>query len=128
MRILLDACTCLWIALDSPDLSPAARDRVEDAGNEVLLSAVSVWEIVIKYAMGKLDLPRPPEELIPEMRERQGIESLMLDEEAVLGVRRLPALHKDPFDRMLVSQAITHGLTILTPDLLIRQYPARTMW
>jgi PIN domain nuclease of toxin-antitoxin system len=128
MRILLDACVVVWMAEGSPEISQSARDHFENPDNELLLSVVSVWEIVIKYGLGKLELASPPEEIVPALRRDFGIQSLALDEEAALAVRRLPGLHRDPFDRMLVSQAITHGLTILTPDPLIRQYPVRILW
>jgi PIN domain nuclease of toxin-antitoxin system len=73
-------------------------------------------------------LPEGPERLVPAERERRGMMPLPFDEESALHVSRLPVLHRDPFDRMLVSQAIVHGLVILTPDRLVTQYPARTMW
>jgi PIN domain nuclease of toxin-antitoxin system len=128
MTLLLDACSFLWMALGSPELSSTAREHIEDPGNDLFLSVVSAWEITVKYGLGKLRLPRPSEVLIPELRRDYGVGSLELDEEAVLHLRRLPALHKDPFDRMLITQALVHGITILTPDPLIRQYPVRTLW
>jgi len=92
------------------------------------LSVVSAWEIAVKHASGRLPLPEHPGRLVPEERERRGIASLAFDEESALHVTRLPALHRDPFDRMLVSQAIVHGMTIVTPDPRIAVYPARTLW
>jgi len=82
----------------------------------------------MKYGLGRLPLPEPPDQLIPSQRELHGIEILPLDEEATFFLSKLPEYHKDPFDRMLVCQAIVRGLTILTPDKLIQQYPARTIW
>jgi PIN domain nuclease of toxin-antitoxin system len=73
-------------------------------------------------------LPEPPERLIPALRERHGIATLAIDEESTLHLSRLPALHRDPFDRILVAQAIVHGMTLLTPDPLVTQYPARVGW
>lgn len=128
MKLLLDTCTFLWIVADAPDLSPRVRLLFEWADNEVYLSSASAWEIAIKHALGRLPLPDRPERFIPEMREVHGIDRLPIDEESTLHVSRLPALHRDPFDRMLVSQAIVHGLSILTPDPLVTQYPARTIW
>ena len=75
-----------------------------------------------------MPLPQPPERLVPAARERYGLQALAIDEESALHVAKLPSLHADPFDRMLVSQAIVHGLTIVTPDPLVTQYPARTIW
>lgn len=128
MKILLDTCTFLWIITDSEDLSQTARDLFSDPGNDVYLSAVSTWEISVKFKLGKLLLPEPPDQFIPLQRSKHLVESLSLDEESTLQLQRLPELHKDPFDRMLVCQAIVHGLIILTPDQLIRQYPIRVKW
>ena len=128
MRVLLDTTTFLWVCLDSPQLTPQARQLFFDPDNEVWLSAVSGWEIAVKHGLGRLPLPEPPDRYIPRQRKAHGIESLPLDEETTLHVIRLPQLHRDPFDRMLVCQALVHGLTILTPDPLITQYPVRSMW
>ena len=128
MRLLLDTCTFLWIVSDDPALSGEARAVFADPANEVFLSAVSVWEIVVKHALGRLPLPDPPMQFVPAQRTRHGIQSLPLDEDAVLHLPRLPEYHKDPFDRMLVCQAIAHGLALLTPDEAIRQYPVRALW
>lgn len=128
MKLLLDTCTFLWLLWDAPELSAPARDLFADPGNEAFLSVVSCWEIALKHSAGKLPLPAPPERLVPEQREKHGIATLPLDEESALRVTRLPPYHRDPFDRMLVSQAITGGLVILTPDEAIRGYPVRTAW
>lgn len=128
MRLLLDTATFLWLITDAPDLSSRARELFVDPGNEVYLSAVSAWEIAVKYALGRLPLPEPPERFVPTQRQHHGIEALPLDEEAALHLVKLPLLHRDPFDRMLVCQGIVHGLVILTPDKLVNQYPVRTMW
>jgi PIN domain nuclease of toxin-antitoxin system len=128
MRILLDTCTFLWIVTDAPELSDLARDVFVNPGNEVYLSAVSTWEITIKHTIGRLPLPEAVEKFIPAQREEHGVASLALQEEATLHLTRLPEMHKDPFDRMLICQAIVHGLVILTPDELIMQYPIRCIW
>ena len=108
--------------------SPAAVASIQDPSNDVLLSAVSVWEIATKYGAGRLPLPDSPDRLIPARRRTRGIESLNFDEESALQVLRLPMLHRDPFDRMLISQSIAHGLAIVTPDPAITQYPVRVIW
>src|SRR6266852_601528 len=118
MRLLLDTCTFLWLVTDAPELSVQAREVFSDPGNEVHLSAVSAWEITVKYSLGRLPLPESPERFVPAQRKRHGIEPLPLDEEAALHLTRLPTFHKDPFDRMLVCQALVHGLVILSPDPL----------
>lgn len=96
--------------------------------NKVFLSSISAWEIAVKCGLGKLTLPAPPDAFIPEQRDRHGIAALPLHEDAALQLPRLPALHRDPFDRMLICQSIAHGMAIMTPDELIRQYPVRCVW
>jgi PIN domain nuclease of toxin-antitoxin system len=128
LKLLLDTCTFLWIAGDAPELSDAAREHFQDPDNEAFLSAVSAWEIVIKHSLGRLPLPDRPERFIPEARAKHGIAVLPLEEASALHLTRLPGLHRDPFDRMLVCQGIVHGLVVLTPDPLITQYPVPTVW
>ena len=128
MKLLLDTCTFLW-AIAEPDRLPRrVADMILFEEHEVYLSAASAWEIVITHARGRLHLQEPPDRFVRDQRDAAGIQSLAVDEESALHVSRLAALHRDPFDRMLVSQAIVHGMTILTPDPLITQYPARTTW
>jgi PIN domain nuclease of toxin-antitoxin system len=128
MNLLLDTCTFLWLAGGGRSLSAAAAQAVRDPSNEVLLSAVSTWEIVVKYRMGRLPLPESPERLIPTERRLRGVVALPFDEDSALQGLRLPPLHRDPFDRMLIAQAIALGLAIVTPDPLITQYPVRVIW
>ena len=128
MRILLDTCTFLWIIAEPKKLSEKARESYCDAGNEVYLSSVSCWEAAVKYSLGRLPLPEPPGQFIPVRRQKLGVVPLPLDEEAALHVARLPKLHADLFDRMLVCQAITHGLAVLSPNDLIAQYAVRIVW
>ncbi len=128
MRLLLDTCTFLWLAGGGRALPPAAAAAFQSPDNDVFLSAASSWEIAVKYAGGRLPLPEAPDRLIRTERERLGVAVLPLDEDSAVHIIKLPHLHRDPFDRMLVSQAIVHGLTILTPDPQIAQYPARVLW
>lgn len=129
MKLLLDTCTFLWMAKDDGgDLSDHAEELCRSPTNELFLSVASAWEIAVKYAAGRLELPSPAPQFVVAERHARGIAALTIDEESALHTLRLPRLHRDPFDRMLVSQAIVHGLTILTPDPLVTQYPARTIW
>ena len=128
MKLLLDSCTFLWIVADDPQLSPNARAAFKDPSNEIFLSAVSAWEIAVKNALGNMPLPEPPDRYVPAFREKHRIQALPLDEQMVLQVVRLPSNHRDPFDRLLICQAISEGMTIVTPDRLITQYPVRTIW
>jgi PIN domain nuclease of toxin-antitoxin system len=128
VRLLLDTCTFLWIVGGDKALSARAREAFADPDSEVFLSAASAWEIAVKHRLGKLPLPTPPEDFVPTQRVAHGIEPLPVDEEAALHVAKLPDLHRDPFDRMLVAQAIAGGLVLVTPDDPIRQYPVRVLW
>ena len=128
MRLLLDTCTFLWIVSNRGKVSARVVGMYESPDNVVYLSTASAWEMAVKCATGRLTLGDRPERFVPAQREAHGIMSLPIDEESALQAARLPALHRDPFDRILVCQAIVHGLVILTPDPLITQYPARTIW
>lgn len=128
MKLLLDTCTFLWSIEGGAALSNAARQALVDPANDIYLSAVSAWEIVVKHALGKLPLPEPPERYVPAQRRLRGIECWPLDEEASLHLHRLPPVHRDPFDRMLICQALTGGLTLVTPDENIARYPVKTLW
>jgi PIN domain nuclease of toxin-antitoxin system len=128
LKFLLDTCTFLWIVTDDPSLSPKAKSLFVDPENDVYLSVASTWEIAVKYKLGKLPLPESPEKYIPQQRERHDIETLSLNEEATLYLPKLPDLHQDPFDRILICQAIVEGFCPLTPDERIRQYPVNSQW
>lgn len=128
MRLLLDSATFLWLAAGASELSDRARQLLRDSGNELYLSAVSAWEIAVKFQAGRLELTANPDVLVPEARDRHAVLALPFDEESALHLALLPQLHRDPFDRMLICQALVHGLAILTPDETIRRYPVRTLW
>ncbi len=128
MKLLLDTCTFLWLYIDNDRVSAAAAAAFLDPANERFLSAVSAWEIATKYSLGKLKLPRSPEFYIADAREKSGVDSLPVDEESALHSARLPRIHNDPFDRLLVAQAIVHSLVIVTPDEAIARYGVRTLW
>ena len=123
MRILLDTCEFLWLVSGNAKLSPTVAAAVRDPQNQVFLSVVSFWEISLKHSLGKLSLPELPAQFIPQQREKHLLAPLTLDEAAVAQLSGLPAMHRDPFDRMLVCQAQAHGLTLASSDPLIRQYP-----
>jgi PIN domain nuclease of toxin-antitoxin system len=128
MRLLLDTCTLLWLTQDADDLSARARELIVSPSNELVLSSASVWELAVESALGRVRFDRPFDEWVLDVREAYGLLPLNIDDEAAAHLLRLPPLHRDPFDRMLVAQALVHGLVILTPDAAIREYPARTLW
>lgn len=128
MRILLDTHIFLWFISGDTQLSTDVRDAVRAPGNEVYLSAVSLWEAIVKYQLGKLPLPEHPATYLPKQRERHQIASLALDESSVIQLAKLPPLHRDPFDRMLICQALQNGLVIATVDAAVRAYSVKVMW
>jgi PIN domain nuclease of toxin-antitoxin system len=128
MKVLLDTCTFLWIAVESPRLSMTAVRLFRDPDTEVYLSTASSLEIAIKSSQGRLPLPEPAHSYVPSRRAVYRIHSLPVDEESALRIARLPRIHGDPFDRILVCQAVVHGMTILTPDEAITQYAVRVVW
>ena len=128
MDILLDTCTFLWWATGDPLVPRSTVDLLTDPANRVHLSAASAWEIALKHAIGRLRLRRPPDVFVPLERERHGIAALAIDEADVLHTTKLPAIHRDPFDRILVAQALLRGWPIATPDPALRAYPCRTIW
>ena len=128
MKLLLDTCAFIWITRNDEHLSNSALEAFSSPENAVFLSSVSAWEISVKWSMGKLSLPYPPPQFIPRERKRHFINKLPFSEKDTFHIASLPAIHKDPFDRMLVCQAIEHDLTILTCDQYIRQYPVQMLW
>ena len=123
MKLLLEPHIFLWFISGDKRLPEALRDRIRDLHNEVYLSVVSLWEAILKHQLGKLPLPQPPERYLPTQRERHQITSLSLDEVSVSRLVHLPPIHRDPFDRMLICQAMAHGLTLVTVDDVICKYP-----
>lgn len=128
MRVLLDTHAFLWWISDSPELSDAARETIADGRNAPVFSAVSGWEIAVKAGLGKLDLPDSPAEFVNEQLSQNSLEVLPVHLRHALGVYGLPDHHRDPFDRLLISQAVAETLPILTADPEISRYPVETIW
>ena len=122
MRFLLDTHVFLWYISADAHLPVAFRDAIRDPANEVYLSVASVWEAVIKYALGKLPLPEAPAEYLPRQREAHRIATLPIEEAALAHLASLPPLHRDPFDRILIAQALQHSLKLATVDDAVRAY------
>jgi len=122
MRLLLDTHIWLWWQLAPERLSARARECIGVATNEVYLSSVSSWEMAIKIAAGKLQLPRPLQEMVPESLVQDGFVNLPVQPAHCFHLQELPMLHRDPFDRMLIAQAIAESCTILTADLQLHAY------
>jgi PIN domain nuclease of toxin-antitoxin system len=128
MTCLLDTCTFLWLTDQEEHLSPAARAVLEDSAHVLVLSQVSSFEIQIKYNRGKLPLAIPPQEFIPQAIEKFGLTYLRVEDAHLWAKGKLPLLHRDPFDRLLIAQASHEGMMIVTPDPQIHCYPIRVIW
>lgn len=122
MKLLLDTHIFLWFITADSRLSAMFRDAIRQPENDVFLSVISLWEIMIKYNLGRLPLSQSPEIYIPGERRRHHIRSLSLHENAIKELANLPALHRDPFDRILICQALANNLTLVTVDLQIQNY------
>ena len=127
MRLLLDTQVWLWALHDTARLSPETVDLLVDSDNEVILSAVVAWEISLKHALAKLTLPDKPVALIALFRRRFRSAILPIHISHAIRVAGLPHHHRDPFDRMLIAQAQTERLTILTADRMISLYDVPTL-
>ncbi len=122
MRLLADTHVILWSATEPQRLAADVREMLEDGANDLLVSIVSVWEIAIKQSLGKLELPKPAEQWLPEVMRRTGFELADLGLRAALRVRGLPWHHRDPFDRLLIAHALEDGYTIVTHDEFFAAY------
>jgi PIN domain nuclease of toxin-antitoxin system len=123
LNILVDTHVALWWLIDPAVLALEAREAIADGDNRVMLSAASVWEAALKTAAGKLDMPEP----FLEAALTAGMEELTICSRHATRAAALPPLHRDPFDRMLVGQALEEGLVIVTRDPLVRQYPVAAL-
>ena len=128
MRALLDTHAFLWFIAGSDKLSTAARDMIADLDNELFLSVASLWEIAIKVSIGKLDLSRPFEELIPDQLKENEISTVSIELDHLSETIKLPFHHRDPFDRLIIAQGIVEGLPIISSDPVFAEYPVKVVW
>lgn len=128
MNILLDSHTFIWFSQNSPQLSSSAIKILEDRNNLLLLSLVSVWEIQIKVQLGKLNLDISLAEIVKDQTKINDVQILPLKLSHIWTLDTLPYYHKDPFDRLLISQAITENLIILGVDSVFDSYPVQKIW
>jgi PIN domain nuclease of toxin-antitoxin system len=122
MKLLVDTNVLLWLANDPSRIANATLKTMQDGANELLVSVISAWEIAVKQSIGKLKLPGPAEEWLPEMLERSGLRAVEPGLAAALRVRTLPWHHRDPFDRLLIAHAMEDGYTIVTRDRAFGAY------
>lgn len=122
MKYLLDTQILLWAAADSKRLTPAARRLLNDTDNQLYFSAASLWEVAIKNSLGRADFAVEPR-LFRRMLLDNGYSELPITSQHAVTTDLLPHIHKDPFDRMLVAQAMTEGMALLTADHRVARYP-----
>jgi len=128
MKVLLDTCAFLWLVTDDPKLSPLAKEIFLDIENELLLSAVTGFEITVKYSLGKLHLTEPPREFIVNRIHSNSLTEFPIHMKHTLAVQDLPLHHKDPFDRLLVAQATVHQMPLLSADQQLSAYDIERLW
>lgn len=128
MRLLLDTHTFLWFIAGDSQLDSYARQLIEDISNERFLSVASVWEITIKSSLGRLTVPTPPSVLIRDHAWANGIELLAIASEHLDVLHGLAYHHKDPFDRLMIAQAIHEGLVLISKDQAFSDYNVQVEW
>ncbi|MGQ0733867.1 MAG: type II toxin-antitoxin system VapC family toxin [Acidobacteriota bacterium] len=127
MRVLLDTQCWLWMAAAPERLSARARALLDDADNELLFSSASAWEIAIKHALGRLQLPEPPARYVPSRTTALRTTPLAIEQAHALGAGALPPHHRDPFDRLLIAQAVAERVPIMTTDAVFERYDVRVI-
>lgn len=127
-RLLLDTHVFLWWVDDAPDLTAAARTAIADTGNDCFLSMASCWELAIKSSLGKLRLARPVHRFVSEQLAANSFSLLAVAMPHVAKIEKLPWQHRDPFDRLLIAQAITEKLTVVTADRAFSGYDLDLLW
>ena len=127
MKLLLDTHTLYWWNSDPDQLSAAATNALQDAANEVWFSVVNIWEIAIKAQLQKFKLNMPLTQIV-QVQLNNNLQILNIELDHVLGLQQLPIHHRDPFDRLLIAQAIHHQATLVTVDPLMKLYEIPTLW
>ncbi len=128
MKLLLDTHIFLWWITDDPQLSVNARELIGDGHNALYWSAASSWEVSIKYALGRMPLPEAPEQFLPAEIEKNRIESLPIIDVHAFEAGQLPQHHRDPFDRMLIAQALVESFALLSNDRQLNHYDVEIHW
>ena len=128
MTLLLDTCTFIWLCSAPEKLSGPATRVLDIQSNDRALSLATVWEIALKHHSGKMPLPEKPSRWIEEQLRLQDIDVLPLQRTTLYGAGALPAIHKDPFDRVIAADALQRGLRVVSPDAPFRAYGCEVIW
>lgn len=128
MKYLIDTHTLLWIVTNDPKLSAKAKDLYLDSENEIFISLASIWELSIKSSIGKISLEQPLDEFVDEHVKGNDIRILKIELPHVLRIENLPFYHRDPFDRLIISQSIEDNIPIIGSDKTFDSYPIKRIW
>ena len=128
MNVLLDTQAFFWMTLDSPQLSLQARDAISRSAGNCFVSVVSLWELSIKDGLGKLRLYAPLEQMLSEVGPAFGLERVLIEDAHLLTYRNLPLHHRDPFDRMIIAQALSEKFTVIGSDSAFDAYGVKRIW
>ena len=128
MKLLLDTCVFIWLTQRPAELSRGARKAIDNPANELWLSHASIWEVHLKHLAGKLSLPSPPRFWFSQQMAVWGVQDQAVDLESLHRTSELPPVHRDPFDRLLVAQALVHGLVLVSPDEYFPKYGLNLIW
>jgi PIN domain nuclease of toxin-antitoxin system len=128
MKFILATHTFLWFITDAPSLSSNAKELIENINNKRLLSIASIWEIAIKVSLGKLELAKPFEEFIPQQLKMNFIELLPIKMPHLAKVIKLPFHHRDPFDRLIISQSLIEQIAVISTDKMFDEYKVKRFW
>jgi PIN domain nuclease of toxin-antitoxin system len=128
MTYLLDTHTFLWMAGDPTSLSANVRKIVEEVSQRLYLSAASAWEIALLHQLKRVDLPDAPQRFIPEAMQRLSVLPIPIGFTTAISAATLPLIHRDPFDRLIIAEALKEKMTILTRDNLFKAYGVQSLW
>lgn len=128
MKLLLDTHAFIWWTLTPAYLSPQALTAIEDPEHNLLLSLVSLWEMQIKAQLGKLHFPQPLSRIIADQQRLNGLRLLSVEAAHIYALDQLPFHHKDPFDRLLIAQAVAENLPLVSADPAFAAYQAQIIW
>jgi PIN domain nuclease of toxin-antitoxin system len=128
MKLLLDTHTLIWWATSSEKLSLKVLDLLDDRQNDLLLSVASIWEMQIKCQDGKLELGKPLSQLVSNQIANNGLRILPIEAQHIYALQSLPSVHRDPFDRIMIAQAIVENLLFVSKDSVLGRYAVRQVW
>ena len=128
MKLLLDSHVLLWYLVNDDRLPQPVKDLLEDPATPVTVSVATLWELMVKALAGRLHLPDAPERFLTDPIVDAGFRQLALEPRHVLALPELPQIHGDPFDRMLVAQAVVEGMSVVSGDPAIARYPVNVVW